>query len=93
MLVSYDSGNASNTSDVLELQAGLAPAQVDQAKAKAREMEQMTNRVVNARGCSGWAGELITYRTAAAGYSTLLPASSSYFFLVESRTINSVSIR
>jgi TPR repeat protein len=58
MLVSYDSGNTSNTSDVLELQAGLAPAQVEQAKAKARDMEQLTNRVVNARGCSGWAGEI-----------------------------------
>jgi TPR repeat protein len=58
MLVSYDSGNTSSTSDILQLQAELGTAQVDQAKTKAREMEQMTNRVVNARGCSGWAGEM-----------------------------------
>jgi hypothetical protein len=58
MLVSYDSGNTSNTADVLQLQAELQPPQVDQAKAKARDMEQLTSRVVNAKGCSGWAGEM-----------------------------------
>jgi uncharacterized protein len=58
MLVSYDSGNSSNTSDILQLQADLGTTQVDQAKSKARDLEQMTNRVVNARGCSGWAGEM-----------------------------------
>jgi TPR repeat protein len=60
MLVSYDSGNTSNTSDILQLQADLGTTQVDQAKAKARDLEQVANRVVNARGCSGWAGEMNT---------------------------------
>lgn len=63
MLVSYDSGNTSNTSDILQLQAELGSTQVDLAKARARDLEQTTNRVVNARGCSGWAGEMNTIPT------------------------------
>jgi TPR repeat protein len=63
MLVSYDSGNTSNTQEILQLQADLGSTIVDQAKAKARELEQITNRVINSRGCSGWAGEMNTVPT------------------------------
>jgi len=58
MLVSYDAGNTSDTTDILQLQADLGATLVEQAKTKAHDLEQTANRVVNARGCTGWAGEM-----------------------------------
>ncbi|HEY7617722.1 MAG TPA: tetratricopeptide repeat protein [Terriglobales bacterium] len=59
LLVSYDGGNQTATvaSNLAALQADLGSTQVEQAKFKARDLEQTTNRVVVARGCTGWQGE------------------------------------
>lgn len=59
LLVSYDAGNQSATvaSNLAQLQAELGSAQVDQAKSRARELEQTANRAVSSRGCTGWPGE------------------------------------
>jgi hypothetical protein len=57
MLASYDAGNTADTTDILQLQTDLGATLVEQAKNKARDLEQTANRVVNAKGCTGWAGE------------------------------------
>jgi len=58
-LVSYDAGNqsAAVASNLAALQSDLSNDQLDQAKSKARELEQTANRAVNSRGCTGWPGE------------------------------------
>lgn len=45
--------------DLVELSAGgfLSLPQINDAKSKARELEQIVIRAVTARGCSGWDGE------------------------------------
>jgi uncharacterized protein len=57
--VSYDAGNQSApvANALLELGAALGSNQIEQAKSKARDLEQTTNRAVMARGCTGWPGE------------------------------------
>ncbi|HUK23403.1 MAG TPA: tetratricopeptide repeat protein [Terriglobales bacterium] len=57
--VSYDAGNQSApvANALLELGAALGSNQIEQAKSKARDLEQTANRAVAARGCTGWAGE------------------------------------
>ncbi len=59
LLVSYDGGNqaAAVTSNLAELQTALTAAQVDDAKSKAHDLEQVANRAVASRGCTGWPGE------------------------------------
>jgi TPR repeat protein len=57
LLMSFNAGNQAVATDLRELVADLSTAQVSQAKSKARELEPITNRVVVARGCAGWAGE------------------------------------
>jgi uncharacterized protein len=59
MLMSYDAGNqSSNVARTLALlQADLDNDQINQAKAKAHDLEQTANRVVVSRGCTGWPGE------------------------------------
>jgi TPR repeat protein len=59
LLVSYDAGNqsASVATNLAQLQAELSGAQIDDAKSKARELEQTANRAVSSRGCTGWPGE------------------------------------
>ncbi len=59
LLVSYDSGNqAANVASTLaQLQADLSSDQLDQAKNRARDLEQTASRVVSSRGCTGWPGE------------------------------------
>ena len=43
--------------DLNEIDGGLTPDQISQARAKAHDMEQVVIRAVTARGCSGWDGE------------------------------------
>jgi TPR repeat protein len=59
LLMSYDAGNqsANVASGLAQLQAQLTNEQINQAKARARDLEQTANRVVVSRGCTGWAGE------------------------------------
>jgi uncharacterized protein len=57
MLVSNQAGNRRVASDLQALEAELRSNQVEQAKAKAREMERSVTRSVNAHGCTGWPGE------------------------------------
>jgi hypothetical protein len=60
LLMSYDAGNPSVAvaTALAQLQAELDSTQLDQAKSKAHELEETANRVVTARGCTGWVGEL-----------------------------------
>jgi TPR repeat protein len=60
LLMSYDAGNqsAAVATALAQLQAELGSTQLDEAKSKAHELEQTANRVVTARGCTGWTGEL-----------------------------------
>jgi uncharacterized protein len=57
MLVSNSAGNRRVASDLQALEADLGTNQVEQAKAKAREMEGSVSRSVAAHGCTGWPGE------------------------------------
>jgi tetratricopeptide (TPR) repeat protein len=57
MLVSNDAGNRRVAGELQALEAELGTSQVEQAKARAREMERSVARSVNAHGCTGWPGE------------------------------------
>ena len=58
-VVALDARYSPARSDLSELDTGsnLSHAQVDEAKSKARELEQTVTRAVAARGCTGWDGE------------------------------------
>lgn len=58
-LVSYEAGNqsAAVASSLAQLQTELSAAQIDDAKTKAHDLEQIANRAVSSRGCTGWPGE------------------------------------
>ena len=57
--IAADAGFAAAGPDLGELNNGgyLTTDQIEQAKAKARDLEQVVIRAVTARGCSGWDGE------------------------------------
>lgn len=57
--IAADAGYGAAGSDLNELDGGgyFTTDQIVQAKAKARDMEQVVIRAVTARGCSGWDGE------------------------------------
>ncbi len=57
LLISYDTGNRTAGGDLALLEADLGSTKVEEAKSKARDMEQTVSRVINARGCTGWPGE------------------------------------
>lgn len=57
LLVSFDAGNHTVASELAALEGELGSNRVDEAKSKARSLEQAVNRAVVARGCSGWPGE------------------------------------
>jgi uncharacterized protein len=63
--IAADAGYAVAGADLNEIDSGgyLAMDQISQAKAKARDMEQVVIRAVTARGCSGWDGEFDEYPT------------------------------
>ena len=55
LAIAGDAGYAAAGSDLAELT--LPQDQLEQARAKARDMEQVVVRAVTARGCEGWDGE------------------------------------
>jgi len=57
MLISSNAGNHRLASDLQALEADLGTNQVEQAKARARDMESSVTRSVSAHGCTGWPGE------------------------------------
>jgi len=60
LLLSYEAGNRSITSDLQTLEADLGSNQVEQAKSRARSLETSERRSILAHGCSGWAGQFQT---------------------------------
>jgi TPR repeat protein len=63
--IAADAGYAAAGPDLGELNNGgyLTTDQIEQAKAKARDLEQVVIRAVTARGCSGWDGEFDEFPT------------------------------
>jgi uncharacterized protein len=57
LIVASDAGYSAAASDISEIEASLTPDQIEQGKAKARDMEQVVIRAITSRGCSGWDGE------------------------------------
>jgi hypothetical protein len=55
--IASDAGYSAAGADLNEIDGGLTPDQISQARAKAHDMEQVVIRAVTARGCSGWDGE------------------------------------
>jgi TPR repeat protein len=56
--VAADAGYADANADIGDLnRSDLTTDQISQARAKARDLEQVVIRAVSARGCSGWEGE------------------------------------
>lgn len=64
-IVALDAGYSTARADLTELDtsSNLSHAQVDEAKSKARELEQTVVRSVSARGCTGWDGEFNEWPT------------------------------
>jgi len=63
--VALDAHYTAASTDLSYLDGGdLSPAQISEAKAKARALEQVVIRAINSRGCSGWEGEFDEYPTA-----------------------------
>lgn len=56
--VSFDAGNQAVAPDLAALEGELGSDRVNEAKTKARDLEQTVSRAVVARGCTGWPGEL-----------------------------------
>lgn len=65
LTIAADAGYSAAGTDISELHSGgnLTLDQINQAKARAREMEQVVIRAVSARGCSGWEGEFAEFPT------------------------------
>ena len=63
--IAADAGYTAAGADLSELDSGgsLTLDQITQAKAKARDLEQVVIRAVAARGCSGWDGEFDEFPT------------------------------
>lgn len=57
LLVSFDAGNQNVAADLAALEGDLGSNRVEEAKNKARDLEQTASRAVVSRGCTGWAGE------------------------------------
>ncbi|MBZ5656454.1 MAG: sel1 repeat family protein [Acidobacteriia bacterium] len=63
--IALDARYTAASTDLSYLDGGdLSLAQISEAKAKARDLEQVVIRAVNSRGCSGWEGEFDEYPTA-----------------------------
>jgi uncharacterized protein len=63
--VAVDAGFSAANADLNELDRGgyLTLDQISQAKAQARDLEQVVIRAVTAKGCSGWDGEFAEFPT------------------------------
>ena len=64
--IAVDAGYKAAVADLNELDRGgyLTTDQIAQAKAQARDLEQVVIRAVTAHGCSGWEGEFDEFPTA-----------------------------
>jgi TPR repeat protein len=64
--IAVDAGYTAANSELNELDRGgyLTLDQISQAKAQARDLEQVVIRAITARGCSGWDGEFDEFPTA-----------------------------
>jgi TPR repeat protein len=64
-MIALDAHYTAASTDLAELDGGgyLTLAQISEAKAKVRDLEQSVIREVNSRGCSGWQGEFDEYPT------------------------------
>jgi TPR repeat protein len=57
LLISFDAGNHTVDADLAALEGALGGNRVEEAKSKARDLQQTVSRAVVSRGCSGWPGE------------------------------------
>jgi len=59
LIIAVDGGYSAANPDMNELHSGgyLTLDEINQARAKVRDLEQVVIRAVTARGCSGWEGE------------------------------------
>jgi TPR repeat protein len=64
-VIALDAGYSLAEGDLAELDGGgfLSTSQISDAKQKARELEKTVVRAVNAKGCTGWDGELGDFAT------------------------------
>ena len=65
LVIAADAGSTAAGADLNELRGGghLTLDEVNQAAAKARDLEQVVVRAVTSRGCSGWDGEFADFPT------------------------------
>jgi TPR repeat protein len=65
LMIASDAGYSAAGADLNELRSSgnLTLEQINQAEAKARDLEQVVIRAVTARGCSGWEGEFAEFPT------------------------------
>ena len=57
LLISFDAGITTGSTDLASLEAELGTTRLEQAKTKARDLERTVTRSVVAHGCTGWDGE------------------------------------
>lgn len=64
-IIASDAGYSLANADLVELErdGNFTSDQIQQAKAQARDLEQVVIRAVTARGCSGWDGEFDDFPT------------------------------
>jgi uncharacterized protein len=60
LTLSAENANTPVVSHLTQLEAALGTAKVEQARAESHERQQITSRVVVAKGCTGWPGEFDT---------------------------------
>ncbi|MGH9601904.1 MAG: tetratricopeptide repeat protein [Terriglobales bacterium] len=60
LLLSFEAGDAEAAADLRLLDGELGSEQVDEAKVRARKLQEEVSRSVVAKGCTGWAGEFAT---------------------------------
>ena len=65
LTIALDAHYTAASTDLTQLDGGgyFTMAQLSEAKAKARDLEQVVIRAVNSRGCSGWDGEFDEFPT------------------------------
>jgi TPR repeat protein len=61
--IAADAGYSAAGTDLSEIDGGLTPDQISQARAKAHDMEQVVIRAITSHGCSGWDGEFDEFPT------------------------------
>lgn len=57
LFLSFEAGDSAAAPDLQQLDGELGSEQVDEAKARARKLQEEVSRAVVAKGCAGWTGE------------------------------------